>query len=131
MVSKSSFVKENLDQSLCRNLPPLPGRLDAANSAQLLRGELQRDVGKALNLARGAGPRVGGVPGNGGAAQRVNTSALGAGGVGALAPEIVVHNVAAGGGRSPLVTKVGTTGQRLGWDGSGIAQTSERQREKR
>jgi hypothetical protein len=97
--------------SLQTNLPPRPRRLNAADAAQSLRSELQRNIGKALDLAGGAGPRVGGVPGNGGAAQRVNTSALGAGGVGAQAPEVIVDDIAARSGRSPLVTEVGTTSQ--------------------
>lgn len=71
------------------------------------------------------------MPGNGGAAQRVNTSALSAGGVVALAPEIIVDDIATGSGRSPLITEVGPTSQRLGWDSSGIAQTSERQGDER
>lgn len=125
------FICSHCIEHGLKNSPPVPGRLDAANAAQSLCGELQSNIGKALDLARGAGPRVGGVPGNGATAQRVNASALGAGGVVALAPEVIVDDIAASSGGSPLVTEVGTTSQRLGWDSSGIAQASERQGDKR
>lgn len=113
------------------HIPPLPAGLDALNSAQLLSGELKSNVGVALNLVGGAGPRPRSVPGDSAAAQRVNAGALLAGGVGALAPEVVVNNVATGGSRSPLVTEVGTAVKSLGGDGCGVAHGGQRHSKER
>lgn len=112
------------------DLPPVEDRLDAANSAQLLSSELQSNVGEALDLAGSARPGPGGVPGNGGAAQRVHTGALSARGVVALTPEVVVNNVAAGFDGSPLVAEVGSLGEGLGREGGCATQTSESERKK-
>lgn len=71
------------------------------------------------------------MPGNGRATQRVDTSALGARGVVALTPKVVVNNVAASFDGSPLVAEVGTLGQSLGGKRSTAAQTSERERKER
>lgn len=71
------------------------------------------------------------MPGDIGTADRVNAGALLAGAVVALAPEVVVDDVAAGGDGAPLVAEVGATGQGLGGEGSGIAGGGQRQGKKR
>ena len=106
-------------------LPPLPGGLDAADAAQGLGRELQGNVGEALHLAGRAGPGPRGIPSDVATAQGRQSSALGAGGVVALAPEVIVEDVAAGGGRSILVAEVGATSQALGRDGGGVTDAGE------
>lgn len=110
-------------------LPPLPARLDTANTAPFLRRELQRNVRIALNLARSAGPRPRRVPGDRAPAQRVQPRALLAAGVVALAPEVIVQDVAARRRSAPLLAGIRAAGEGLcfGWDGCGIAQASQGQ----
>lgn len=105
--------------------PPLPRRLNTPDTTQRLGRKLQRDIGKALHLAGGARPGPRGVPGDGAATQRVHACALLAGGVVALAPEVVVDDVAAGGGGSPLVAEVGTAGEAFGWEGGCVGEAGE------
>ena len=86
------------------SLPPLPGRLDAADGTQLLGSELQSCVGKALDVGAGACPGPGGGPGQSCSAERVHGCALIAAGGVAFAPEVVVDDVAASGDGTPLIT---------------------------
>lgn len=110
------------------NLPPLPGRLDAADSTQLLSSKLQSCVGEALDVRAGACPGPGGGPGQSGSAERVHGCALLAAGGVAFAPEIIVDDVAAGGDGTPLVTGLGRAlGNGLCRDGSGQAGTCQGQ----
>lgn len=112
-----------------RNLPPLPRGLDAAHSTQLLSGELQRSVRVALDFVSGAGPSPRGVPGDVAIAGRVQAGTLLAGGIAALAPEVVVQDVTACLDSTPLVAEVCAACEGLSRNGSGIAYSCQRQRE--